>query len=40
LPPRFIESQTLSHLLRLERQGKVARADAVRGSWQAVTEGT
>lgn len=40
LPPRFIESQTLSHLLRLERQGKAARADAVRGSWQAVTEGT
>lgn len=33
LPPRFVESQTLSHLLRLERQGKAARADAERRSW-------
>ena len=36
LPPQLIESQTLSHLLRLERKGKAARADAERRSWCAV----
>ena len=36
LPPRLIESQTLSHLLRLERKGQAARADAERRSWRAV----
>ncbi len=36
LPPHLIESQTLSHLLRLERKGQAARADAERRSWRAV----
>ena len=40
LPARLIESQTLSHLLRLERQGKAARADAERRSWRAVRSET